>query len=170
MTDPKFIIGIDLGTTHCVLAYTRADLPETEASEIQIFPIAQVLSPGEVRAQPLLPSFLLLPGAHDVPEGGLALPWDATPDWTVGEYARSRGAELPTRLVASAKSWLSHRGIDRTQPILPWDAPAEARRVSPVEATRRYLEHMRNAWNVGMAASDTDARLENQEIYLTVAA
>jgi len=170
LNDPKFIIGIDLGTTHAVLAYTRADLAEDEMPAIQIFPLAQTISPGEVKAQPLLPSFLLLPGPHDVPEGGLALPWDAHVDWTVGEYARSRGAELPTRLVASAKSWLSHRGIDRTGPILPWDAPADARRVSPVEATMRYLEHIRNAWNVAMAADNPAARLEHQEIYLTVPA
>jgi hypothetical protein len=129
-----------------------------------------VVNPNEVKALPLLPSFLLLPGPHDVPEGGLALPWDANIGWAVGEYARSRGAELPTRLVASAKSWLSNTGLDRTQPILPWDAPAEARRVSPLEATTYYLEHIRNAWNNEMAADDPAARLEDQEIYLTVPA
>ncbi|MCX6049444.1 MAG: Hsp70 family protein [Chloroflexi bacterium] len=170
MTDPKFIIGIDLGTTHCVVAYTQANLPEDQQPEIQIFEIPQVVNPNEVKALPLLPSFLLLPGPHDVPEGGLALPWDANIDWAVGEYARSRGAELPTRLVASAKSWLSNTGLDRTQPILPWDAPAEARRVSPLEATTYYLEHIRNAWNNEMAADDRAARLEEQEIYLTVPA
>lgn len=170
MSDPKFIVGIDLGTTHCVVAYTRADLAEDEKPRIQLFSIPQIVGPNEVKAQPLLPSFLLLPGPHDVPEGGLALPWDAEIDWVVGEYARSRGAELPTRLVASAKSWLCNTNVDRTQPILPWDAPAEARRISPVEATMRYLEHIRNAWNYQMAADDAAARLEDQEIYLTVPA
>lgn len=170
MSDPKFIVGIDLGTTHCVVAYTRADVAEDEKPELQVFSILQVVSPGEVKAQPLLPSFLLLPGPHDVPEGGLAVPWDTGIDWAAGEYARSRGAELPTRLVASAKSWLCNTGVDRTQPILPWDTPPEARRISPVEATMRYLEHIRNAWNYEMAADDGDARLENQEIYLTVPA
>lgn len=166
MNGPQFIVGIDLGTTHCVVAYTNAHLAEDETPEIQIFSIPQVISPGEVKAQPLLPSFLLLPGPHDVPEGGLALPWDAEISWVVGEYARHRGAELPNRLIASAKSWLCYPGVDRTAPILPWEAPADARRLSPLEASTRYLEHMRNAWNSQMA----DARLEDQEIYLTVPA
>ncbi|MEZ4637006.1 MAG: hypothetical protein R2856_18975 [Caldilineaceae bacterium] len=130
MSDPKYIIGIDLGTTHCVVAYTDAVAPEFEEPAVQLFSIPQVVAPGEVKAQPLLPSFLLLPGPHDVPEGSLALPWNAEIDYTVGEYARNRGAELPARLVSSAKSWLSHRGVDRTQPILPFEAPAEAQRVA----------------------------------------
>ncbi len=168
MPDPRYIVGIDLGTTHCVLAYTEADAPD--APDIHLFEIPQVVGPGEVQAQPLLPSFLLLPGAHDVPEGSLALPWHADLDYAVGAFARERGAELPARLVASAKSWLCHSGIDRTQAILPWDSPPEARRVSPLEATARYLEHLRDAWNHQMAAEDPDLRLENQQVYLTVPA
>ncbi|MBI1299047.1 Hsp70 family protein [bacterium] len=170
MSDPKYIIGIDLGTTHCVVAYTDAVAPEFEEPAVQLFSIPQVVAPGEVKAQPLLPSFLLLPGPHDVPEGSLALPWNAEIDYTVGEYARNRGAELPARLVSSAKSWLSHRGVDRTQPILPFEAPAEARRVSPVEAMARYLRHIREGWNAQMAQDDADALFQHQEIYLTVPA
>jgi len=174
MTDnPNYIVGIDLGTTHCVLAYTKyieTDTPDQDAPEIQLLPIPQVVSAGEVQAQALLPSFLFLPGPHDVPEGALALPWNPDMDYTVGEFARERGAELPARLVASAKSWLSHRGVDRTQPILPWDAPADARRVSPLDAMARYLEHIRNAWNEHMAAEDPEAQLQHQDIYLTVPA
>ncbi len=170
MSDPKYIIGIDLGTTHCVLAYTSAQVDEFEAPDIQLFNIPQVVSPGEVQGQPLLPSFLLLPGPHDVPEGGLVLPWKHDMDYAVGTYARERGAELPARLIASAKSWLSHVGVDRTAPILPWDAPPDARRVSPVDTATRYLEHLRNAWDHRMATDDPDGRLEYQEIYLTVPA
>lgn len=170
MTTPKYIVGIDLGTTHTVLAYTAADLADDEQPEIRLFDIPQIVSAGEVKAQPLLPSFLLLPGAHEIPEGGLALPWQAEIDYTVGEYARTRGAELPNRLIASAKSWLCNRGVDRTQAILPWDAPADGRRLSPLEASARYLEHLRNAWNDAMAKDDPDARLEVQELYLTVPA
>jgi molecular chaperone DnaK (HSP70) len=166
LNDAHYIVGIDLGTTHCVVAYTEANLAEDETPAIQLFAIPQVISPGEVKAQPLLPSFLLLPGEHDVPAGGLALPWDGKISWAVGEYARQRGAELPNRLVASAKSWLCHAGVDRTAPILPWEAPADARRLSPLEASTRYLEHIRNAWNYQMA----DALLEEQELYLTVPA
>ena len=170
MSTPTYIVGIDLGTTHTVLAYTKADLAEDEQPVIGLLEIPQIVSAGEVKAQPLLPSFLLLPGAHEVPEGGLALPWQAEMDYAVGEYARTRGAELPNRLIASAKSWLCNRGVDRTQAILPWDAPADGRRLSPLEASARYLEHLRNAWNYQMAQDDPEARLENQELYLTVPA
>src|SRR5512143_1940388 len=89
----KYIIGIDLGTTHCVLAYTRVPESGDEAPEISVFPVPQVVSPGELRAQPLLPSFLFFPGPHDVAPGSLALPWDAGKDHAVGEFARQRGAE-----------------------------------------------------------------------------
>ncbi len=170
MSEPRYIVGIDLGTTHCVAAYTQSDASDAEEPEIHLFDIPQVVSAGEVEAQPLLPSFLLLPGAHDVPEGGLALPWNPDLDYAVGTFARERGAELPARLVASAKSWLCHSGIDRTQAILPWEGPSEARRVSPLEATARYLEHLRDAWNHEQAAEDPDLRLEQQEVYLTVPA
>ncbi len=170
LSESRYIIGIDLGTTHSVVAYTDANPAESESPEVHLFAIPQVIAPGEVKAQALLPSFLLLPGPHDVPAGGLALPWDSEIDYAVGEYARTRGAELPARLVASAKSWLSHRGVDRTQPILPFEAPAEARRVSPVETMARYLQHMRDAWNHEMARESADARFEDQEIYLTVPA
>ena len=173
MVEPTYIVGIDLGTTHCVLAYTLADTESADPHAepvVHQFSIPQVISPGEVKAQPLLPSFLLLPGPHDVPAGGLALPWAPEIDLAVGEYARERGAELPTRLVASAKSWLCHTGVDRTAPILPWDAPEGARRVSPVEAMAEFLRHLHLAWNAQMAADNPNLRLENQEIYLTVPA
>ena len=170
MSQPKYIVGIDLGTTHCVVAYTLADVSEFEEPEVHLLQIPQVVSPGEVQAQALLPSFLFMPGPHDVPEGALALPWDPDISYTVGAYARERGAEVPARLVASAKSWLCHTGVDRTQAILPWDSPEDAARVSPLEASMRYLTHLRNAWNYTMAADDPESLLEAQELYLTVPA
>lgn len=171
MEEARYIVGIDLGTTHCVLAYTEVPSSEDDPSEIRILGIPQVVSPGEVKGFPLLPSFLFLPGEHDVPEGGLGLPWaPETSDLAVGVFARGRGAELPQRLVSSSKSWLCHSGVNRTEPILPWDAPTDARRVSPVEAAARFLEHIRDAWNHEMAAEDPQARLEKQDIYLTVPA
>ncbi len=170
MSPSRYIVGIDLGTTHSVVAY--APFPETEDAhpEIRVFPVLQTVAPGEVDARPLLPSFLLLPGPHDVPPGGLALPWDPEAEAAVGEFARKRGAELPNRLVASAKSWLCHSGVDRTAPVLPWDSPDKDQRVSPVDATGRFLRHVRDAWNHEMAGEDPDARLEVQEVYLTVPA
>lgn len=176
MNNPTYIVGIDLGTTHCVLAYapvTPADATETSgdgADVVTRFAVPQVVSPGEVKALPLLPSFLLLPGPHDVPDGALALPWDPGIDLAVGEYARERGAELPARLVASAKSWLSNAGVDRTAAILPWDAPEDARRVSPVAAMATFMRHLTAAWDAQMAAHDPSLRLAHQEIYLTVPA
>ena len=170
MSEPTYIVGIDLGTTHCVLAYTRADLADGEPAEIRLLSVPQVVNQGEVKAQPLLPSFLLLPAAHDVPAGSLALPWDQEIDYAVGEFARDRGSELPARLVSSAKSWLCHDGIDRAASILPWEAPADARKLSPIETMSRYLQHLRNAWNSSMADADPALCLEHQTVFLTVPA
>ncbi|MGA7876192.1 MAG: Hsp70 family protein, partial [Desulfoferrobacter sp.] len=170
MSDPKYIIGIDLGTTHSVLAYTEAQISEDQEPQIHIFAVPQVVSPGEIKAQNLLPSFLFLPGPHDVPQGSLALPWNSDAKTAVGEFARKRGAEIPNRLVSSAKSWLCHSGVDRTQPILPWDSPPDAEKVSPVGASAIFLQHLVDAWNHQMANEDPEARFENQDIYLTVPA
>ena len=170
LSDPKYIIGIDLGTTHSVLAYTEAQISEDQEPQIHIFAVPQVVSPGEIKAQNLLPSFLFLPGPHDVPQGSLALPWNSDAKTAVGEFARKRGAEIPNRLVSSAKSWLCHSGVDRTQPILPWDSPPDAEKVSPVEASAMFLQHLVDAWNHQMANEDPEARFENQDIYLTVPA
>ena len=171
MSTPEYIIGIDLGTTHCVLAYTQARPQETdEENPIHVFDIPQVVNPGEVKAQPMLPSFLLIPGPHDVPPGSMSLPWASDVEYVTGEFARKRGSEIPNRLVSSAKSWLSYTGVDRTEPVLPLDAPAEVEKISPVEASARYLEHLRDAWNAEIARDDPSARFENQDIYLTVPA
>ena len=170
MREAKYIVGIDLGTTHCVLAYSRADLDADSEVQIRILPVPQIVNAGELKSQSLLPSFLFLPGSHDVPAGSLALPWNPEIDFAVGEFARTRGAEIPNRLVSSVKSWLCHSGVDPTQDILPWDSPADARRISPVAASARFLDHLREAWNHEMAGDDPEARLEHQEIYLTVPA
>lgn len=171
LKEPKYIIGIDLGTTNSVLAYTGTEAAEGEEPRISVFPALQIVEPGEAKPQDLLPSFLFLPSSHDVPEGSLSLPWSrGNADLAVGEFARKRGAELPFRLVSSAKSWLCHTGVDRSRPILPWDSPPEVKRISPLQASSLFLEHFRNAWNHEMAADDSEARLENQEIYLTVPA
>lgn len=168
MADPNYIVGIDLGTTHCALSYAPADAEAQQ--EPTPFRIPQLVNPGEVDGRLLLPSFMLLPGPHDVPEGGLRLPWTGANDYAVGAFARERGAELPNRLVASAKSWLCHTGVDRTADLLPWEAPDDVQKISPVAATRRYLQHLRNAWNHEMAGDNPDARLEEQTVLLTVPA
>ncbi|SMC27494.1 Molecular chaperone DnaK (HSP70) [Desulfacinum hydrothermale DSM 13146] len=170
MSDTRYVVGIDLGTTHSVVAYAPTATGETPNLSLQILPIPQVVAPGEVKPRPLLPSFLFLPGPHDVPPEGLRLPWNGDGSLAVGEYARERGSEIPQRLVASAKSWLCHGGVDRTAPILPWEAPGDARKVSPVEASALFLSHLRDAWNHVVARDEPEARLEHQDILLTVPA
>lgn len=170
METARYIVGIDLGTTHSVVAYAHANTSDDEQPQIHLLDIPQVVSPGEVQGKTMLPSFLFLPGPHDVGEGDLALPWYHDMPFAVGEFARKRGAERPARLVSSAKSWLCHTGVDRTQAILPWDAPTDTERVSPLEAMTRYLNHLRDAWNHQMAREDEGARLEHQPIFLTVPA
>jgi hypothetical protein len=169
MTTPsRFVVGIDLGTTNSALAYF--DTESGDDPVVQQLPIPQVVQPGVVEQRTLLPSFLYLPGPNEQPPGSLALPWDAKRDYTVGEFARNFGAQVPTRLVASAKSWLCHAGVDRRQSILPWKAPADARRVSPVDASSIYLKNLAEAWNYQMAKGKSALRLENQDIILTVPA
>ena len=109
--DHRYIIGMDLGTTNSAVAYV--DLADEDASRRRIrrFDVPQLVGLGEVAARMVLPSFLYLPGAHDLPQGGAALPWDDERAYVVGEFAREQGARVPGRLVSSAKSWLSHAGV-----------------------------------------------------------
>lgn len=169
----RYLIGIDLGTTNSALAYI--DLASGKsgalgAPAIQPFAMPQLVAPGEVMPRPLLPSFLYLPGVHDLPAGATALPWDPQANYAVGEFARNHGAKVPGRLVTSAKSWLCHAGVDRTAPLLPWSAPPDVQRISPVEASMRYLRHMVQAWNHVMADKHHEYRLEKQPVVLTVPA
>jgi hypothetical protein len=167
----RYLIGIDLGTTNSALAYV--DLQKKLRSgrpEIQTFAIPQLVAPGELAARPLLPSFLYIPGPHDLPAGSVAVPWDSNRSYAVGEFARNHGARIPGRLVTSAKSWLCHAGVDRSAPILPWTAPPDVPRISPVEASARYLQHMVESWNYRMAADRPEDRLEKQAVVLTVPA
>ncbi len=166
--EPKYVIGIDLGTTNSALAYAelRPDADPFAAANVQVLEIPQLVNPGEVRDEALLPSFLYLPGASDFPAGSLALPWDAEPAYTVGRLAQKRGVENVGRMVSSAKSWLSHSGVDRTSPLLPFRAPEGVFKISPVEASRRYLEHLRDAWNAKMP----DAPFAKQHTLVTAPA
>jgi molecular chaperone DnaK (HSP70) len=162
-----YVIGIDLGTTNCALAYAPAgDQDPREPPPVALFEVPQLVNPGEVRDQPLLPSFLYLPGSSDFPAGSIELPWETSSDFLVGELAQKRGAEVASRLVSSAKSWLSHPGVDRTAPILPLNAPEGVAKVSPVAASRRYLQHLRQAWDSKMP----DAPFVDQQVLVTVPA
>ncbi len=162
-----YIIGIDLGTTNCGLAYADANAPDPlTPAPVNLFAIPQLVNPGEVREEPLLPSFLYIPGPNDFPAGSLTLPWNAKLSAIVGQLAQKRGSENAGRLVSSAKSWLSYSGVDRTSPILPIAAPDGVPKISPVAASKAYLEHLRFAWNQKMP----DAPFNRQSVLITVPA
>ena len=170
--DPKYVIGIDLGTTNSALAFAaiRPGADPFAPANVALFAAPQLVNPGEVRDEDLLPSFLYLPGASDFPAGSLALPWfkesAAEPGFVVGRLAQKRGVDNVGRLVSSAKSWLSHSGVDRTAPLLPFRAPEGVEKLSPVEASRRYLEHLSQAWDSKMP----DAPFAAQQVLVTVPA
>ncbi len=165
------ILGIDLGTTNSALAVAGA---ETAPHAPRAVDITQVVGPGEVAGRPTLPSFLLLPTENEVTPAQLQLPWSGALRYAVGTFARERGAELPHRLVSSAKSWLSNTSIDRTAQVLPFrgaqreldEAMQGGERVSPVNASARYLAHLRAAWD----DANPDEPADEQEVLVTVPA
>ena len=163
---PKYAIGIDLGTTHSALSYVSLDSETGRGAQQAVLPVPQLISPGSVEAKQLLPSFLYLASAAEFPPGSLALPWNKSLGEVTGEFARNHGAKVPTRLVASAKSWLGHQSVDRRAAILPWQAPADVAKVSPVQASAKYLEHLRQAWDKAFP----DSPLASQDVVLTVPA
>ena len=167
----RYLIGIDLGTTNSALAYVDLDRTARNTPRINIHPFAapQLVAPGETKERPLLPSFLYLPGPHDLPPGATALPWDPDRPFAVGEFARNHGAKVPGRQVTSAKSWLCHPGVDRTAPLLPWAGPPEVPRLSPLEVSARYLKHIVEAWNHTPNRKPAD-HLEEQTVVVTVPA
>ena len=166
MSAPLYAIGIDLGTTHCAIAYVDIAHSDGEKTAYGVLDVPQLTAPGAVESQPLLPSFLYLPHEAELAAGDLNLPWSSTQDFAVGEFARSRGALTPIRLVSSAKSWLCHAGVDRRAAILPFDAPPEVARISPLDASTRYLAHLRQAWD----SAHPEAPFDQQDVTVTIPA
>jgi molecular chaperone DnaK (HSP70) len=160
-TVTQFVVGIDLGTSNSAMAFV-----EPGGTSVVDFPIVQLQQLGAVGPLPLLPSCIYIPGEHELPPETIALPWESAPRDVIGELARWQGARVPGRLVTSAKSWLSHSGVDRTALILPWGAAADVNKISPVEASARLLRHMAESWN----AAHPDAPLANQDVVITVPA
>ena len=163
----RYLIGIDLGTTNTVVYYmdTRAAAPTP-----QLFKITQVIAPGESRALDFLPSAVYIPDDNVFPPGAFALPWNDRMDYAVGEFARSNAAREPDKSVISAKSWLCTESVDRRAPVLPPGRKHPDKQISPLEATRRILAHIRDAWNHAMAENDLDALIEEQQVVVTVPA
>ncbi len=162
----QYLVSIDLGTTNSVLAYAAP------GGEVQLFEVEQLTAPGEVGRAALLPSSRYHAAEGEFAAGDLQLPWPAPVvegapvGGIIGRFARTLGGQVPGRLVASAKSWLSHTGVDRMAPILPWGAAGDVARISPVAASASYLAHLRAAWNARFPA----APLEQQQLVLTVPA
>ena len=162
----QYLVSIDLGTTNSVLAYAAP------GGDVQLLDVEQLAAPGEVGSAVLLPSSRYHPAAGEFAEGELQLPWpeppvaDAPAGAIIGRFARKLGGQVPGRLVASAKSWLSHTGVDRMAPILPWGASDDVARISPVAASASYLAHLRAAWNTRFPS----APLEQQQLVLTIPA
>ncbi|MCI4627004.1 MAG: hsp70 family protein [Candidatus Magnetoovum sp. WYHC-5] len=182
MKDSPYIIGIDLGTTNSTVAYvdTKAARSHTYPEEtiqcssfaIRIFTVPQLVSEGNLSKLSMLPSYLYIPIGYDIAQKNYQLPWSTTSEYIVGEFARVQGARVPANLVSSAKSWLCHNRVDRRAAILPWGREDSKGKLSPLEASRIYLTHMRDAWNHEKAEGRSKewARLENQQIVLTIPA
>ena len=159
----QYTVGIDLGTTNSVLAFAAL---YQDNPEVSVLLVPQLTGPSSVESLETLPSFMYLPAKEEVQSGALALPWDAGRTFAVGEWCRRQAAEAPQRTVAAAKSWLCHSLVDRRAAILPWNAPAEVDKVSPVLASQHYLEHLVECWE----QTFPDAPLREQVVVLTVPA
>jgi molecular chaperone DnaK (HSP70)/uncharacterized membrane protein YkoI len=171
MASPRFLVGIDLGTTNTVVAFCEIT-DDLQQSDVSLFNIDQLIGPGEVVRKPLLPSFRYHPAQGQISPSDLTLPWEEQPvegdirNVIVGEWARELGAKVEGRQVSSAKSWLSHQGVDRSSDILPWAGATDVDKVSPVIASASYLNHIRQAWNYRNPSN----KLEDQDVVVTVPA
>ena len=162
----RYIIGIDLGTTNCCVSYIDTDGDNL----IKIFEVPQLTSAGVVESKNMLSSFYYFAGDYEFPEKALSLPWNKDKNHFVGVFARDHGSKVATRLVRSAKSWLCNSAASRREKILPVESADPDSRISPVEATTAYLEHIKEAWNYSVAKGDPEKEFEYQEITLTVPA
>ncbi|MDN3682535.1 Hsp70 family protein [Vibrio tapetis subsp. quintayensis] len=140
----KYSIGIDLGTTHCVLSFVDTT---NEDARVEVMAIPQLTGPGTVEDRSQLGSFLYQPHEHEMNTASRVLPWSSEPKALVGAIARNLGSKTPIRLIASAKSWLCHGGVNRRDAFLPQGSPEEVEKVSPVKATELYLQHLKEAWD-----------------------
>ncbi|MCK5728193.1 MAG: hsp70 family protein [Methylococcales bacterium] len=159
---PDYLVGIDLGTTHTVVAYTQA---VAKSNEIHIFEIEQLVNLGQVAAKKLLPSVRYHPAKGELSDADITFS-PAGETAVIGEAARLLGAKTQGRLVTSAKSWLSHPSVDHSADILPWGSDSEIAKVSPLEASASYLAHIKTVWRHKFPKSP----LEQQTIVLTVPA
>ena len=161
----RYSVGIDLGTTHCVLSYLDLTTADEQAIPT-VLAVPQLTAPGVIEDKLQLPSFVYLSHEAEISEGASALPWTNKAEYLVGDIARNLGSKTPIRLVASAKSWLCHAGVDCKQAILPSEAPDDVSRISPFIASKAYLQHLRDAWNYQFP----EHPLNQQDLTITVPA
>jgi len=166
MSEAAYIIGIDLGTTNCTMAYTSIRPEDKQHPQLEQVSIIQMMAAQTSGNAFTLPSFIYYPLPEELKAKVAELPWNKESPFAIGTYARDRGAELPTRLIASAKSWLCHPGINRREKLLPLEAEEKNNRMSPLEATAEILRHMCAAWNGAMP----EAPFGNQIVLVTVPA
>ncbi len=160
----RFVVGIDLGTTNSALAYVDSENP---CLEPEVFAVPQLVAPSVVESREILPSFYYQPAVDEMPPEALSLPWSVgTQRHAVGILAQDQGAAAPGRLISSAKSWLSHGGVDRTAALLPWQGAPDVEKLSPVQVSAAYLAHLRAAWNKAWP----EEPLEEQDLVITVPA
>lgn len=174
ISDSRFVVGIDLGTTNSSVAYVDRSVTDNGRPVIKTFPVHQLTGPGEFAPLSVLPSFLYIPGEYDIADQDMTAPWTVDQRSRddrnfVGAFARDHGAKVPARLVSSAKSWLCNKRVDTQARILPWGAGDEVCKVSPVHVSAAYLKHVRKAWNVAMA-DEEEGYLENQMVVVTIPA
>jgi len=171
MAKPRYLVGIDLGTTNTVVSYCE-NSHDLTSEPINLFKIDQLVGPGEVARRPLLPSFRYHPAKDQVSSSDMSLPWNDTlvsgdiHTVIIGEWARELGVQVEGRQVSSAKSWLSHTKVDREEAILPWATTGDTEKISPLIASASYLNHIRQSWNYHNPLNT----LESQEVVVTVPA
>ncbi|GAB4262152.1 MAG: Hsp70 family protein [Deferrisomatales bacterium] len=167
--DPRFAVGIDLGTSNSALAVAAPD----DRGPAQVVPIPQLFSPESVGEQETLPSVLYLPPEAEAAGISARLPWGPVDPQrgVVGRFAREKGVLVPDRLVTSAKSWLCTPHVDPAKPVLPWGSGIDPhRKVSALEASTRYLAHLLEALRRHLREHGGGGRPENCEVVLTVPA
>lgn len=163
--NPRFSLGIDLGTSNCAMAVADNDSDSTD-----VLPVTQIVAANQVGEMRTLPSALYLPHPEEFPAGSFRLPWDAAGPGIVGQFARDHGALVPDRLVASAKSWLSNPHIDPKQRTLPWRSDIAEEKLSPFECSSRYLQHLKVSFLHSMHRQGREWDLGDGQVVLTVPA
>jgi molecular chaperone DnaK (HSP70) len=165
----RFSLGIDLGTSNSAIAVS-----DLESDQPEIVEITQIVGPNQIGEKTTLPSTVYVTHPDEFPEA-FSLPWESADQGDqgaplVGFFARNHGAQVPDRLVASAKSWLSNPHIDPCQKVLPWKSDIKEQKLSPFDASRLYLEHLRESFLYAEHAQGRDWTLSEGEIVLTVPA